>query len=193
MTPYTAAGHTATLAVLVSLVSLLSGCMKDSHPQIAQLVSNIETVEQWSRGPDSGQHVDWLARSVAWDIVGVVKMTQAAGDADADRIDELLRSGLAEIAAGPGEHIPSLVSEWRRTLGSGACQTGAGSDDDLRWFRERLTMPAPKSAGPESRQSLAGFARRASDTRDVVRVDCGGAARLLVGLLDGRLVVVVRA
>lgn len=189
MIPSAAARHTAVLFVVANL---LSGCMKDSHPQIAQLVSNIETVEQWSRGPESKQHVDWLARSVAWDIVAAVRMTQAAGDADVDSIDELLRSGLAEIAAGPGEHIPPLVSEWRRTLGSGACKTGAASNDDLRWSRERLTMPAPKGAGSDSRQSLAGYARRASDTRDVVRVDCGGAARLLVGMLDGRLVVLVR-
>jgi hypothetical protein len=166
--------------------------MKDSHPQIAQLVSNIETIEQWSRGLDSKQHIDWLARSIAWDIVAAVKMTQAAGDADADSIDELLRSGLAEATAGPGEHIPSLLNEWRCTLGSGGCKIGAASDDDLRWFRERLTMPAPEDAGPESRQSLARYAQRASDTRDVVRVDCSGAAHLLVGVLDGRLVVVVR-
>lgn len=166
--------------------------MKDSHPQIAQLASNIETVEQWSHGTNSKQQVDWLARTVAWDIVAVVKMTQAAGDADADSIDELLRSGLAEAAAGPGEHIPSLVREWRHALGSGHCKTGAASDDDVRWFRERLTMSAPKGAGPESRQSLAGYARRASETRDVVRIDCGSAARLLVGVLDGRLVVALR-
>lgn len=189
MIPSAAATH---IAMLVVVANLLSGCMKDSHPQIAQLVSNIETVEQWSRSPESKQHADWLAHSVAWDVVAVVKMTQAAGDADADSIDDLLRSGLAEVAAGPGEHIPSLVKEWRHILGSGACKMGAASEIDLHWFRDRLTMPAPKGAGTESRKLLASYAQRARDTRDLVRVDCGGAAHLLVGTLDGRLVVVVR-
>jgi hypothetical protein len=183
---------TPCAVVLAMLASLVTSCMKDRNPQIAQLVSNIETVEQWSRGPAAKEHVDWLRRSVAWDIVAVVKMTLAAGDADQDRIDELLRSGLAEVAAGPGDHVVPLVNEWRQSLGGGPCKTAAPSDDDLRWLRERLTLPAPKGAGPESRQALDGYAKRAGETRDVVRVDCGGPAHLLVGALDGRLVVVVR-
>jgi len=83
------------------------------------------------------------------------------------------------------------VNEWRHALGTGACKAGAASGDDLRWFRERLAMPAPKGAGSESQQSLAGYARRATEARDVVRIDCGGTAYLLVGMLDGRLVIVV--
>lgn len=189
----TRGGTTASCAVVLAiLASLMTGCMKDRNPQIAQLVTNIETVEQWSRGPEARDHVDWLRRSVAWDIVAVVKMTLAAGDADQDRIDELLRSGLAEVAAGPGDQIAALVLEWRRSLGGGACKTGAPSDDDLRWLRERLALPAPRGAGPESRQALDGYARRASATHDVARVDCGGPTHLLVGVLEGRLVVVVR-
>jgi hypothetical protein len=186
-------GRTTALAVVLAiLASLVTSCMKDRNPQIAQLVSNIETVEQWSRGPTSKEHVDWLQRSVAWDIVAVVKMTLAAGDADQDRIDELLRSGLAEVAAGPGDQIVPLVNEWRRSLGTGPCKTTTPSDDDLRWLRERLALPAPRGAGPESRQALDTYARRATETRDAVRVDCGGPAHLFVGVLDGRLVVVVR-
>jgi hypothetical protein len=189
----TRAGTPAPWAVVLAmLASLVTSCMKDRNPQIAELVSNIETVEQWSRGSAAKEHVEWLRRSVAWDIVAVVKMTLAAGDADQDRIDELLRSGLAEAAAGPGDYVVPLVNEWRRSVGGGPCKTTAPSDDDLRWLRERLTLPAPKGAGPESRKALDSYARRATETRDVVRVDCGGPGHLLVGVLDGRLVVVVR-
>ena len=189
----TRGGTTAPCAVVLAiLASLMVSCMKDRNPQIAQLVANIETVEQWSRSAEARDRAEWLRRSVAWDIVAVVKMTLAAGDADQGGIDELLRSGLAEVAAGPGDQVVALVHEWRRSLGSGACTTGAASDDDQRWLRERLTLPAPRGAGPESRQALDGYARRATATHDVVRVDCGGPAHLLVGVLEGRLVVVVR-
>jgi hypothetical protein len=131
--------------------------------------------------------------------MGAVTMTLPDHDvSDEERgerekqMDSLLRSGLAELAAGPGDHVASLVNGWRRTLGSGKCRIGGASDDDLRWIRERLTLPPPKGAGAESQQALAGYARRASDTRDVVRVDCGGSAHLLVGVLAGKLVPIMR-
>lgn len=181
------------VAVLTFMATLVIGCMKDTHPWIPQLVENIETIEQWSRSPQWKEHVAWLGRSVAWDVVGAVTSTWAIHDLDeAERADEFLRSGLAEVAAGPGDHVVSLVNSWRRSLGKERCRVGAASDDDLRWIRERLTLPPPKGAGPESRQALAGYAKRASDTRDVVRVDCGGAAHLLVGVLAGKLVPIMR-
>ena len=180
-------------AALAVVATLVIGCMKDSNSQVAQLVSNIEGVEQWSREPQWKERAAWLARSVAWDIVAAVTMTWAAHDVeDQDRVDELLRSGLAEVSAGPGDNVVSLVRDWRRTLGSGRCRVGAASDDDLRWVRERLALPPPRGVGPESRQALAEYAKRANDTRDVVRIDCGGAARLLVGHLAGRLVPLMR-
>ena len=181
------------LAVFTAMVTLITGCMKDNHPWIPQLVANIETVDQWSRTPEWGEHASWLNRSVAWDIVLAVASTWAIRDLDEEeRSDELLRSGLTEVAAGPGDHVTSLVSGWRQTLGSEKCRIGTASDDDLRWMRERLTLPPPKGAGPESQKALAGYAKRASDTRDIVRVDCGGAAHLLVGVLAGKLVPILR-
>lgn len=198
------------VAILAAVATLINGCMKDNHPGLVELVKKIEAVDQWSRSLEWREHAAWLNRTVAWDIVLVVKMTWAsrrlteqngsngADDwaardlADEGGVDSLLRSGLTEVAAGPGDHAVSLVGRWRQTLGSGRCRTGAASDDDLRWIRERLTLPPPKGAGPESRQALAGYAKRASDTRDVVRVDCGGAAHLLVGVLAGKLVPIMR-
>ncbi|HEX2692202.1 MAG TPA: hypothetical protein VHN14_36580, partial [Kofleriaceae bacterium] len=149
--------------------------------------------EQWSHSPQWKEHVAWLDRSVAWDIVGAVTSTWAIRDlGEEDRTEELLRSGLAEVAAGPGDHVVSLVRSWRHSLGKDHCHVGSASDDDLRWVRERLTLPPPKGAGPESRQALARYAKRASDTRDFVRVDCGGTAHLLVGVLSGQLVPIMR-
>jgi hypothetical protein len=168
--------------------------MKDNHPQIAQLTENIETVEQWSAGPQWKEHAAWLDRAVAWDIVAAVAMTWAAREVeDEPRVDGLLRSGLAEISAGPGDHVVALVKGWRRTLGEGRCQVTAASGDDQRWLRERLALPPPRGAGIEARHALAGFAKRAAGTSDVVCVSCGGAARLVVGTLDGRLVPILRS
>jgi hypothetical protein len=101
--------------------------------------------------------------------------------------------GLAEISAGPGDHVVALVKGWRRTLGEGHCQVTAASGDDQRWLRERLALPPPRGAGIEARHALAGFAKRAAGTSDVVCVSCGGAARLVVGTLDGRLVPILRS
>jgi len=180
--------------------------MKDNHPLVVQLTENIETVEQWSRGPQAREHAAWLTRAVAWDVVLAEKMTWAArklGEqgsdswpardlADEGGIERVLRSGLAEVVAGPGDHVISHVNTWHEALGKGRCHVAAASGDDLRWLRERLTLPPPKGAGPQSQQSLADYAKRASETRDIVRVDCGGAARLVVGILADRLVPILR-
>jgi hypothetical protein len=179
--------------VLAIVATLVSACMKDNNLQVAQLVENLDTVEQWSRGPQGKEHVEWLDRSVAWDVVGAITSTWAIHDlGESEQANELLRSGLAEIAAGPGDHVISLVQGWRRSLGTGRCRVDSASEDDLRWLGERLTLPPPKGAGSEPRLALAGYARRASDTRDVVRVDCGGIAHLLVGVLAGKLVPIMR-
>lgn len=190
---------TSRVAVIAIVTALLNGCMKDLNPQITLLVSNIETVDQWSRGPQWKEHADWLRRAIAWDIVGVVTMTLPDHEVDPEEeverqkgMDDMLRSGLAEVAAGPGDHIVSLVNGWRRTLGTGRCRISPASDADVRWARERLALAAPRGAGPESRQALAGYAKRASDTHDFVRIECGGSAHMIVGVLGERLVPIVR-
>lgn len=180
-------------AMLVLIVTLAIGCMKDNSPLIAKLADNIATVEQWPHDSDWRERVAWLDRHIAWDITLAITMTWAAHDVeDQERVEELLRSGLAEVAAGPDNYIVSIVNDWRRTLGTGRCRIGAASDDDVRWAGARLAMPAPRGAGPESRQALAGYAKRASDTRDFVRIECGGPAHMIVGVLGGRLVPIMR-
>lgn len=184
-----------TIALVAAMVAatLIAGCMKATSPQSAaqidQLIQHLETVAQWSREPDRKQHMAWLDRAIAWDIVGAVDMTVAADKLDESRVDAVLNSGLAELAAGPGDHIASLVMHWRKALGSGSCRRGATSDDDVRWARERLTMPIPpRGAGPDVRRTLTSYAERARDTHDFVRVDCGGTSHLVVGMLGDRLV-----
>jgi hypothetical protein len=186
----------------VIVASLITGCTKSAgpsnaspataNPKLAQLIVQLDTVEQWSRGPDRKDHVAWLASAVAWDITGAVAMTSAAAEIDDSRVDGLLRSGLAELAAGPGDHAASLVAGWRRALGTASCQSGAATDDDVHWARERLALPVPKGAGPDTRDTLTGYAARAKDTGEFVRIECGGASRLIVGVLGDRLVPIVR-
>jgi hypothetical protein len=168
--------------------------MKDKNTQLAQLVEQIETVEQWSHGPQVKEHIAWLDRSIAWDIVAVVTMSWAAQEVDEpERVEGLLRSGLAEVAAGPGDHVVSLVSRWKQALGPEArCRLSTASEEDVSWLRVRLSLPPPKGASTESQQTLAAYATRAGETRQVQRVDCGGAAHLLVGVLAERLVPILR-
>lgn len=187
---------TATRVAVIVVATLITGCMKATSPQsatqVSQLIEHIDTVAQWSRGPDRTQRTAWLDRAVAWDIVGVAAMTAAAAQVDDSRVDAVLRSGLAELVAGPGDHIASLVAHWHKTLGAGSCRSALVSGDDIAWVRERLTMPAPRGAGPDVRRALAGYAERAKDTHDFVRIDCGGAAHLVVGVLGDRLVPILR-
>jgi len=185
-------GRTAAYVALV-IATPSMGCMKDSTPTIAQLVHHIATVESWSRDSTSRDHAAWLERAIAWDIVAAVTMVSAAREVDEQaRVESLLRSGLSEVAAGPGEHIASLVNDWRQTLGAGACRSAPASDDDIRWARAQLEMQPPAGAGPASRNTIQGYARRAAGTHDFVGIDCGGAARLIVGVLDARLVPILR-
>jgi hypothetical protein len=183
-------GRTAATTLVVA--TLIGGCMKTTSPQgaaqIGQLIEHIETVAQWSRGPDRAQHTAWLDRAIAWDIVGAVDMTTAAPNIDDSRVDAVLRSGLNELAAGPGDHVASLVTHWRKALGEGSCHSTAASDDDVRWARERLAMPVPRGAGAEVQRALTGYAERAKGTHDFVRIDAGGPAHLVVGVLGDRLV-----
>lgn len=58
----------------------------------------------------------------------------------------------------------------------------------MRWARERLALPVPKSVGPEVRKALAGYADRAKDAHDSVRIDGSAAAHLVVGVVGDRLV-----
>jgi hypothetical protein len=163
--------------------------MKDPTPTIAQLVDHIATVDSWSRSSASKEHAAWLERAIAWDIVAAVAMVSAAREVDDEsRVESLLRSGLSEVAAGPGDQIASLVNDWRQTLGAGACRSSPASDSDIGWARMRVQMQRPAGASPASREAIEGYARRAAGTHDFVRIDCGGAARLIVGVLDARLV-----
>lgn len=114
--------------------------------------------------------------------------TAAADKIDASRVDAILRSGLNELAAGPGDHIATLVAHWHKALGDGSCRSAAATDDDVRWARERLALPVPKAVGPEVRKALAGYADRAKDAHDFVRIDGSAAAHLVVGVVGDRLV-----
>jgi hypothetical protein len=161
--------------------------------QLTQLVAVIESVEQWSRAPQGSERAEWLLHAVAWDVVAAVTMTWAAHEVEEqENVDALLRSGLAEITAGPGEHVVALAQEWRRALGGGRCRIDAAARDELEWVRERLSLPPPPGAGAAARRALADHAARAGDTRGIVRVDCGGSACLLVGQLAGRLVPIMK-
>jgi hypothetical protein len=181
-----------SIAVALLVATLVGGCMKNtssqSAGQISQLIEHIETVAQWSHSADRAQHTAWLDRAIAWDVVGAVDMTATAADIDEKRVDAVLQSGLKELTAGPGDHIASLVARWRKALGDARCRSTAASDDDVRWARERLAMPVPRGAGPEVQRAFAEYAGRAHDTHDFVRIDAGGAAHLVVGVLGDRLV-----
>jgi hypothetical protein len=171
-------GRTAATTLVVA--TLIGGCMKTTSPQgaaqIGQLIEHIETVAQWSRGPDRAQHTAWLDRAIAWDIVGAVDMTTAAPNIDDSRVDAVLRSGLNELAAGPGDHVASLVTHWRKALGEGSCHSTAASDDDVRWARERLAMPVPRGAGAEVQR--AQHRRQPGRRRAALRTQrAGGRAR----------------
>jgi hypothetical protein len=184
---------TAALAVAVVVVAtLIAGCMRATPPQsaaqVSQLIEHIETVTQWSRGADRAQHTAWLDRAIAWDLVGAVDMTGAADKIDASRVDAILRSGLNELAAGPGDHIATLVAHWHKALGDGSYRSAAATDDEVRWAPERLALPVPKTVGPEVRKTLAGYADRAKDAHDFVRIDGSAAAHLVVGVVGDRLV-----
>ena len=108
-------------------------------------------------------------------------------------LDELLKSGLAELAVGPapGEMIERLGG-WRVTLGKGACASTAVTSDDAAWLKLQLTLTPPKAANATARAALESYAKRAGAVHAAARITCGGAAALVVGKLDSKLVPLLR-
>jgi hypothetical protein len=178
-------------AVIASTVMM--GCTMDDR-QVAELVSQLQNVREWRYDVDSARgHAAWLRANVAWDIVGAhTTMSADAGDLLSD-VDEVLKSGLAELAAGPAPRdMIAQLDGWRVELGTGACAVTSPANDDAAWLKLQLTLAPPKAAAPATRAALEGYAKRATAVRSPARITCGGTAALIVGKLDDKLVPLLR-
>jgi hypothetical protein len=169
----------------------VSGCTKDDRPQVAELVAQVQHVREWRYDPDAAKrHVPWLRANIAWDILGAQTMTSVedAGALGSD-VDAILKSGLAELAAGPAPRdMIAELDHWRVVLGRGTCESSDATTDDAAWLRAQLGMPVPAGAGEGTRAALRGYVSRAAFVRARVRIRCGGTAALVVGTVDGKLV-----